>query len=81
MPVDRFYDYLDYCDEYGPIGVGDYLELIKEETPMAWSQLMFDLRDTWKAGKLVRVIASNGSAAYVRQLEGKPNAKSTAPVH
>lgn len=73
MPVDRFYDYLEYVKAHGPIGVGDYLEAIKEDTPMAWSQLLFDLRDTWKAGKLNKVITSNGSAAFVPpDLGGKP---------
>lgn len=65
--ADRFYDYLDFCDENGPIGVGDYLELIKESAPMSWSRLLFDLMDTYDAGMLVKVRTDNGSIAYVRR--------------
>lgn len=67
MPRDRFYDYLDYCDENGPISPGDFIEQVaRDRTTLAWTRLVNDLRDTWKAGKLERVKTSNGGCAYVR---------------
>lgn len=68
MPKDRFHAYLDYCDENGPIGVGDYVELVAPKETLAWTMLMRDCLDTYKAGKLTRVVTPNGSAAYVREL-------------
>lgn len=66
MPKDRFHAYLDYCDAIELIGVGDYIEMVARSETLAWTFLMRDLKDTYKAGKLVRVRTSNGSAAYVR---------------
>lgn len=66
MPKDRFHAYLDYCDAIELIGVGDYIEMVARSETLAWTFLMRDLMDTYRAGKLVRVITGTGSAAYVR---------------
>jgi hypothetical protein len=66
MPKDRFHEYLDYCDGIEIMGVGDYIEQVARGETLAWTFLMRDVHDTYKAGKLVRVTAANGSAAYVR---------------
>lgn len=66
MPKDRFHEYLEYCDAVEVIGVGDYIEKVARGETLAWTFLMRDLFDTYKAGKLVRVLSANGSAAYVR---------------
>lgn len=66
MPKDRFHEYLDYCDTTEILGVGDYIEKFARGETLAWTFLMRDIRDTYKAGKLVRVKTDNGSAAYVR---------------
>lgn len=65
-PRDRFHEYLDYCDTVEIIGVGDYIEQVARGEILAWTYLMRDLHDTYKAGKLKRVTVENGSAAYVR---------------
>lgn len=66
MPKDRFHEYLDYCDTIEIIGVGDYIEKVARSETLAWTFLMRDLMDTYRAGKLVKVTTQNGSAAYVR---------------
>lgn len=66
MPKDRFHEYLDYCDTTEIIGVGDYIEKVARSETLAWTFLMRDLMDTYRAGKLVKVVTDNGSAAYVR---------------
>ncbi len=66
MPRDRFHDYLDYCEKTELIGVGDYIEKVARGETLAWTFLMRDVMDTYRAGKLVRVVTENGSAAYVR---------------
>ena len=65
-PKDRFHEYLDHCDSVEIIGVGDYIEQKARGEVLAWTTLMRDCRDTHNAGRLVRVCAENGSAAYVR---------------
>lgn len=66
MPKDRFHAYLDYCDSNGPIGVGDYIEMVAPKEKLGWTMLMRDCLDTFRAGKLKRIVTKNGSAAYVR---------------
>jgi hypothetical protein len=66
-PVDRFYAYLEYCENVELIGIGDYVELVARGEVLAWSRLMRDVMDTYRAGGLVKVRTGNGSAAYVRE--------------
>jgi len=66
VPKDRFHEYLDYCDNVEIVGVGDWIEKYARGETLAWTFLMRDLLDTYKAGKLKRVTTENGSAAYVR---------------
>lgn len=66
MPKDRFHEYLDYCDTVEIIGVGDYIEKVARGETLAWTFLMRDVKDTYRAGLLVKVVTENGSAAYVR---------------
>lgn len=82
MPKDRFHEYLDYCDSVEIIGVGDFIEKKARGETLAWTFLMRDVHDTFKAGKLVRVIAKNGSAAYVRPNCAKlhPSDDSSQPI-
>lgn len=70
-PRDRFHDYLDYCENSEPVSVGDYIEkVVKSNEVMAWTQLVRDVKDTYNAGRLKKIILDNGGAAYVRRLEG-----------
>lgn len=64
--VDRFHDYLDHCENVALIGPGEYIEMVAPSEKLAWTRLVIDLRDTWKAGSLLKLRAENGSAAYVR---------------
>lgn len=68
MVRDRFHDYLDYCENVEPVSVGDYIELVARGEIMAWTQLMRDIRDTFNAGRLLKITLANGGAAYVRKL-------------
>lgn len=61
---DRFYDYLEYCSENGPISVGDYIEKFAPREVLAWTKLVNDVMDTYKSGSLVKLTV-NGGAAYV----------------
>lgn len=70
-PKDRFHDYLDYCENTEPVSVGDYIErVVKTHEVLAYTRLLIDVKDTYKAGKLKKVKLDNGGAAYVRKLEG-----------
>lgn len=67
MPKDRFHEYLDYCEKKELVSPGDFIEMvIKDRTTLAWTRLMCDLIDTYKAGKLQKVKTTNGGAAYIR---------------
>lgn len=72
MPKDRFHEYLDYCDSNGPVSPGDFIEAVDDHSLLAWTRLVNDLRDTWKAGRLERVKTSNGGCAYVRPNHDSP---------
>lgn len=68
MPRDRFHDYLDKC-EREPVSPGDFLEEVREErATQTYVRLVTDLLDTYEAGRLKRVILSNGGAAYLRRM-------------
>ena len=69
---DLFYQYLEYNENVELIGPGEYVEIHARNAPLAWTRLMIDLLDTWRAGRLLRLRAQNGSAAYIRE-KGKPN--------
>lgn len=71
-PKDRFYDYLEYCENVEPVSVGDYIEsVVRSNEVLAWTHLMRDVNDTYKAGRLTKIKLDNGGAAYVRK--GTPN--------
>lgn len=66
-PKDRFHDYLDYCENIEPVSVGDYIEKVcRANEVLAWTRLLHDVKDTYKAGKLRKLQLQNGGAAYVR---------------
>lgn len=67
MPVDRFHDYLDYCENTQLVSVGDYIELVAKGEVLAWTLLLRDVKDTYRAGKLKKIQLDNGGAAYVRK--------------
>lgn len=67
MAKDRFYDYLDYCEQTQPVSVGDYIErVVRTSEVLAWTQLMRDVNDTYRAGKLRKIKLDNGGVAYLR---------------
>lgn len=66
MPKDRFHEYLDYCEKTEPVSVGDYIELVAKGETLAWTFLMRDVHDTFKAGKLRKIKTENGGVAYLR---------------
>lgn len=68
---DRFYEYLDYCENVELIGPGEYVEKFASSESLAWTKLTNDLVDTHKAGLLDKKYAANGSAAYVRKTNPK----------
>lgn len=72
MVRDRFHEYLDYCENNEPVSVGDYIELVAKGEVMAWTRLMQDVHDTYKAGRLRKVSLSNGGAAYLRNPSPSP---------
>ena len=80
-PRDRFYDYLQYQKEHGPISPGDYLDELGIKEILAWTQLTTDCIDTWKAGNLTRVITDNGGAAYLPPNDVKQNSNERETHH
>lgn len=82
--VDRFHDYLDYCENVELVSVGDYIEkVVQRSEVLAWTHLMRDVRDTFNAGKLQKIPLDNGGAAYVRKgwrNPGLPNIKKLPPT-
>jgi len=66
VPKDRFHEYLDYCENTRPVSVGDYIEQVAKGEVMAWTYLMRDIHDTYRAGKLKKIPLDNGGAAYIR---------------
>lgn len=66
MPKDRFHEYLDYCENVKPVSVGDYIEMVARGEVLAWTYLIRDVKDTFKAGLLKKIPLTDGGAAYVR---------------
>ena len=68
MVRDRFHEYLDYCENTEMLSVGDFIERVAKGEVLAWTHLMRDVLDTYKAGRLRKISLENGGAAYVRKL-------------
>ena len=69
MAKDRFYEYLEYCETIQPVSVGDYIEqVVHTRELLAWTRLMHDVYDTYRAGKLKKIQLANGGAAYIRKV-------------
>lgn len=62
---DHFWNYLWYCDRYGPVSPGDYLEEIDMITARSFLKLVTDLSDTRKVGRLRAIPLENGGMGYV----------------